>query len=503
MTNKGKIKVKLKSGKRYFFENNIKNRILFSILSLIIVIFIIITSAFNIIINRYIENDAINQINKALRIIQTEEEYKIPQESIREKVKDLEEGNRDDKNKYGELFDFLKDIQRKVRMAQENSEAQAIIVNKDYNMIFPNTNYYMQNIEYLEKICEVMERNNVKLGNKTAQKISTKYGEQYVASINIKDIPNAETDSENYIVLSVEISDSLRLVNTINLVLFLIMLVVGLCAIFVSRKISDNIASPIEELSDFAESIGRGNFNNREFNFDDLELQELADVMNKSATYLEKDSREKTVFFQNVSHELRTPLMSINGYAEAIKYNIMKPEEAIEIIIKESENLKDMIEDLIYISKMDSDMKKLNKETYDLREVLSECISRKKIIADDKNIEIVCKFSDECVDFECDWKEISKAFLNIIANCIRYADTRVEVFCDKDKNGTIKIVIQDDGKGINLDEREKIFDRFYKGEGGNHGIGLSIAKAVIKLHGGEISADNRIDESGAVFTIKF
>lgn len=498
MINKGKIKLKSKYRKKYFFENNIKNRILFSILSLIIAIFILIATAFNIIINRYIENDAINQINKALGIIQKVDDYQIPKDNIREKLDDL-----DNKNNDVSWFDFLRDIQRKVRMAQENSEAEAIIVDSDYNMIFPNTNYYMQNIEYLEKICEVMKRNDIKLGNQTVQKISTKYGVQYVASININKTVNTNIDSDKYIVLSVEISDSLRLINTINIFLLLIMLVIGLCAIFVSRKISDNIASPIDELSEFAENIGRGDFKNREFNFDDMELQELADIMNKSATYLEKDSREKTVFFQNVSHELRTPLMSINGYAEAIKYKIMDPYEAVEIIIKESENLKDMIEDLIYISKMDSDMQVLNKEKYDLREVLSECISRKKIIADDRNVEIVCDFSVDSVEFECDWKEISKSFLNIIGNCIRYAKSRVDVSCKKDKDGSIEIIIQDDGNGINIEEKDKIFDRFYKGDGGNHGIGLYIALAVIEAHGGSIEADNRSDSKGAIFSIKF
>lgn len=490
--------MKNKSRKKYFFENNIKNRILFSILSLIVIIFIIIASTFNIIINRYIENDAIDQINKALGIIQKIDDYKIPKEAMRENLYNL-----DKENSNGEWFDFLKEIQRRIRMAQENSEAEAIIVDSNYNMIFPNTNYYMENIEYLEKICEVMNRNDIKLGNQTVQRISTKYGVQYIASMSMKDIPNADRNSDKYIVFSVEISDSLRLINTINMFLLLIMLVIGICAIFVSRKISDNIASPIEELSEFAESIGRGDFKTREFDFDDVELQELADVMNKSATYLENDIREKTVFFQNVSHELRTPLMSINGYAEAIKYKIMEPEEAVEIIIKESENLKDMIEDLIYISKMDSDMQVLKKETYDLREVLSECISRKKIIADDKNVEIVCDFSKESVEFECDWKEISKAFLNIIGNCIRYADSRVDVYCKKNRSGKVEIKIKDDGKGIKIEEKDKIFDRFYKGEGGNHGIGLSIALAVIEAHGGRIDANNREDRSGAIFSIIF
>ena len=498
MINKGKIKLKSKYRKKYFFENNIKNRILFSILSLIIAIFILIAATFNIIINRYIEKDAINQINKALGIVQKIDDYQVPQDSIRKKLNDL-----DKENSNVSWFDFLRDIQRKVRMAQENSEAEAIIVDSDYTMIFPDTNYYMQNIEYLEKICEVMKKNNIDLGSQAVSRVSSKYGVQYVASINIKNITNTDIDRDKYIVLSVEISDSLRLINTINIFLLLIMLVIGLCSIFVSRKISDNIASPIEELSKFAESIGRGDFKNRELDFDDMELQELADVMNKSATYLEKDSREKTVFFQNVSHELRTPLMSINGYAEAIKYKIMDPYEAVEIIIKESENLKDMIEDLIYISKMDSDMQVLNKEKYDLREVLSECISRKKIIADDRNVEIVCDFSVDSIEFECDWKEISKAFLNIIGNCIRYAKSRVDISCKKDKDGSIEIIIQDDGNGINIEEKDKIFDRFYKGDGGNHGIGLSIALAVIEAHSGNIEADNREDSNGARFSIKF
>ena len=93
--------------------------------------------------------------------------------------------------------------------------------------------------------------------------------------------------------------------------------------------------------------------------------------------------------------------------------------------------------------------------------------------------------------------------MNITANCLRYAETTVNInyFENGDK---IILNIKDDGAGIEEQDLPNIFKRFYKGKSGKHGIGLSIAKSIIERHGARISAGNRLDgESGAEFVIEF
>lgn len=88
--------------------------------------------------------------------------------------------------------------------------------------------------------------------------------------------------------------------------------------------------------------------------------------------------------FQNASHELRTPLMSIKGYAEAIKYNVIDSKHASDIILEESDRLSDMVEDLLYISKIDNITKDFELVECDLREVFSNCGARQNVRAINK-----------------------------------------------------------------------------------------------------------------------
>jgi signal transduction histidine kinase len=120
--------------------------------------------------------------------------------------------------------------------------------------------------------------------------------------------------------------------------------------------------------------------------------------------------------------------------------------------------------------------------------------------AREKNISINHPKRD--IYIKCDEESLMRAVMNITANCIRYAKTAVIIdYCEND--GKIIINIKDDGAGIDEQELPDIFKRFYKGKSGKHGIGLSIAKAIIEQHGAQIYAGNRKDCSGAEFIIEF
>ncbi|MGL5314609.1 MAG: sensor histidine kinase, partial [Peptostreptococcaceae bacterium] len=134
----------------------------------------------------------------------------------------------------------------------------------------------------------------------------------------------------------------------------------------------------------------------------------------------------------------------------------------------------------------------------DLREVLSNCVLKQKARAITKGIEFKYDFDENPVLFNCDEKSIARAFLNLIENALRYAETEIIIGC---KYGLDKIIIyiEDDGDGIKESDTLYIFDRFYKGEKGKHGIGLSIVKSIIDKHCGNIFAEN--SSKGAKFTI--
>jgi len=152
------------------------------------------------------------------------------------------------------------------------------------------------------------------------------------------------------------------------------------------------------------------------------------------------------------------------------------------------------------ISKIDNITKDYTLVECDIREVLSNCTLKQKARAINKGIEFKYDFSEEEVLLKCNEKSISRVFLNLIENALRYANSVIIIGC-KYYNKKVVIYIEDDGEGIKEEDLNNIFDRFYKGKKGKHGIGLSIVKSIINKHDGKIYAQN--SDLGAKFKIVF
>jgi len=263
--------------------------------------------------------------------------------------------------------------------------------------------------------------------------------------------------------------------------------------------LSNSITKPIEKLGDFAAKIGKGNFDANDFEFEDEELADLNDALNKSVKQLAAYDNEQKIFFQNASHELRTPLMSIKCYAEGIAVGIMSPKEAAETILSETDKLTELVKDLLYISQIDNLTTAHTKTNANLIQVIKECAARQQAMADKRNIHFVYDFDDNEIMHKCVMELISRAIDNLVANAIRYAKSEITLACRK-KGGHIFIIVSDDGDGIEADVMPHIFERFYKGENGNTGIGLSIVKSIVEQHKGTVAAESA-NNSGAIFTI--
>jgi len=212
----------------------------------------------------------------------------------------------------------------------------------------------------------------------------------------------------------------------------------------------------------------------------------MAHTSNQTARQLYNYDSEQKTFFQNVSHELRTPLMSIRGYAEGIEYGLTEPVKSSRIIISEADRLTEMVEDLLFISRIDSLTQNTEMSEGDLRETFTLCAESLHSLADKRNVRFIYEFDDKAVLFIYNEKYMHRALYNLIANAIRYAKSEITLTC-KNENGKILVAVSDDGDGISPELRPHVFERFYKGKDGKHGIGLSIVESVVKLHGGEIT----------------
>jgi signal transduction histidine kinase len=192
--------------------------------------------------------------------------------------------------------------------------------------------------------------------------------------------------------------------------------------------------------------------------------------------------------------------MSIQGYAEGIKYGVIDDKDkAAQIIIDESKRLSSIVEDLLYLSKMDSMQEELKIEPLNGENLLRSCIERVSGVALSMNKAINLQIENNDNILNVDEESFSRAIINIIGNSLRYAKNNIYISLNKTA-GTTSIMIKDDGCGFNDEDMGKIFDRFYKGKGGKYGLGLAITKAIIEKHKGNITAGNN-DGGGAYFKI--
>lgn len=219
----------------------------------------------------------------------------------------------------------------------------------------------------------------------------------------------------------------------------------------------------------------------------------------RAGAMIENSEQKLKRFFANASHELKTPLMSIQGYAEGLQTGVVKKDMAADVILKQSDRMSSLVEELLYISKLESGDYVLDLEQVNVEELLFGCVSSIEAIAAEKNLMLDVTVGKKLPGVKGDYSQLIKAVMNVLSNALRYAKSKVEIKAFAEKK-YVNIKISDDGGGIDVEDMPNIFKRFYKGKNGNTGIGLSIAKDIITMHKGSISAQN--SNEGAAFTIK-
>lgn len=291
-----------------------------------------------------------------------------------------------------------------------------------------------------------------------------------------------------------------KLNNAMVIVLLLSLAITAVIATMAGIFMARNIAKPIITLKNRADSLSKLDFEgNVEIHTGD-ELEELGDTINKMAIELKAHDVSQKNFFQNASHELKTPLMSIQGYAEGIKDKVFdNNDEALDIIIDESKRLKSLVDELIFLSKIESGGDFYTFKTESMNKVISCSIEKLKGISIKDNINIKLSL-DRDIELSVDRNRIIQALINVMGNCLRYAKNEINVYTAAYEKW-YEISIKDDGTGFDEEALKNVFTRFYKGKNGNTGLGLAITKSIIEGHNGVITAENSPD-GGAMFKIK-
>lgn len=316
----------------------------------------------------------------------------------------------------------------------------------------------------------------------------------------IKPVSQKNTYDLGWIIIYSSIAKIKQLQIQLNVILLAILLLSAGIILFLSSFISKKISDPISSLNQHIRSIAERNFNTKISLPADDEISELVNNINLMSEKLESHDQAQKTFLQNASHEFRTPLMSILSYAEGIKYGVVEQNTAVDIIINESNRLTRLVEDLLYLSRLDTIQENYHFEILDLRELVNNCINRISGLTINSNIKIKSAISQTEIKILMDEEKLTRAITNILSNCIRYANSSIVLTIDSIDDDWVELTIADDGPGIESKDIPNIFERFYKGKGGKFGLGLAISKNIIEKHNGEISFEN--SKSGAVFKIR-
>lgn len=201
-------------------------------------------------------------------------------------------------------------------------------------------------------------------------------------------------------------------------------------------------------------------------------------------------------FVADVSHELKTPITSIMGYSETLLDEEIDPEmrkKFINRIIVESHRMSDLVQDLLTLSKYDSEEVVTNKYEFDLPDLVKTCVDRFNLEAEKKNITLENFVTADVPFVYADREGIEKVIINILSNAIKYTgeDGHISVYVGFVYN-VAYVKVKDNGIGIKPEDIERIFDRFYRvdnsrvREKGGTGLGLSIAKEILIQNSGQI-----------------
>jgi len=292
-----------------------------------------------------------------------------------------------------------------------------------------------------------------------------------------------------------------------NILIFVGIFSLGI-SIFIGILISTSISKPIGSVVKATNSIVTGKYKNKIKEESNIkEINEMISSVNTLAFSLDEEEKIRKTMTKDISHELRTPLTTMQGQLEALIDGIWEPtEERLQRIHEEVRRLSRLVGSLEHLSRYESEDLILNKNEVDIKELVEMILINFEKELHDKNISVNNKLETFIINVDRD--KITQGLINIISNGIKYTEQGgiIEITCDEGKNIAI-IHIRDSGIGISKEHLPYIFQRFYRADEsrtrvtGGAGIGLTISKAIIEAHGGNIKVKSEVNE-GTEFIIE-
>lgn len=288
----------------------------------------------------------------------------------------------------------------------------------------------------------------------------------------------------------------------------------GIATLFgvaIAYFLAGRVTRPLRQMTLAAEAITHGDYDQRVEEGGGGEVAALGRAFNQMAQQVARSNRAMRQLIANISHDLKTPLTSIQGYSQAIVDGMAADEEETsrlaEVVHEEAERMRILVDDLLYLSRIESGELRLAVEDFDLDAVIEAAVRRFRYQAEGAHVTFDLALGAGPV--EADEHRIEQVLTNLVDNAIRFAPpgTAIEIRSAREP-AAVTLSVHNGGPPIPAEDLPYVFDRFYqvdrartRADGGGHsGLGLAIVSELVAAHGGAVTVQSATGR-GTTFTV--
>ena len=324
---------------------------------------------------------------------------------------------------------------------------------------------------------------------------------RYVASEKITDIDGNEI---GIVVASSPISDLATLFESIGKI-YLFSAIIPLIVVFVALYIITNrLTKPLKLMSTAAKAMATGDFSKRIPVTTNDEIGDLAESFNDMTDSLSRLESMRKSFIADVSHELKTPMTTIGGFIDGIIDGTIEPDKQtyyLTLVSGEVKRLSRMVQSMLSLARIESEEFILKPARFDFKETVLNVVLSQEQRIESGNIEIIGLDTFDTVIVNADEDLIHRVVYNLVDNAVKFTDSGGQIIFKLNFDSSkLLFSISNTGKGISANDLPYVFERFYKSDKSRSanknstGLGLYLAKTIIKKHGGSISVKSKENE---------
>lgn len=283
--------------------------------------------------------------------------------------------------------------------------------------------------------------------------------------------------------------------------------VAAVIAYFFTRR----LVRPLEEIARHAGTMARGMPVPQISETGAREVQELAVSFNHMSRQIQDTERIRRDFIANLSHELRSPMTNIQGFIQGIIDGTIEQDDAksyLQIVLSETRRLNSLIDGLFRLSQAENPESPMEMSSFDICELARLVVITTLPRIEDKSLEILTDFEEDSMHAYAARDQIEQVLINLLDNAIKFTPSggQIRLIVRRKANDLIAIQVEDNGIGVLPEERDRLFERFYKSDqahasGGGSGLGLAICKSIMNRHGQAIRLLEKAQGAAFEFTL--